>query len=92
VLFHQVSSVFGIDFRQFLFTLDIRAVKLLHTAAAQIPAAAAPVAGITAGRKSAPHDFLALSAGGVFNEDRLHTPPPFLFLLQNSKQQYALFV
>jgi hypothetical protein len=92
VLFHQVSTVFGIDFRQFLFTLDIRAVKFLYTSAAQIPAAAAPVAGIAAGRKSAPHDFLALGAGGVFNKNRLHIPPPFLFLLQNSIPQYALFV
>lgn len=66
------GGVFGVDLRQFLFTVDIGLVDGLHPSAAGVAAAAAAVTQAAAGIQRPPHDLLPLGAGGVPDQQGSH--------------------
>ena len=69
---NEICPIGLVDFPQLPLSLDIRAVHLLHPAAAEISAPAAPIAAAVA--QSPPDDLLPLGPGGVLDEHRFHMP------------------
>ena len=82
-LLYGASAPFGVYLREFLFAVNIRAVYLLHRAAA--PNVAAVAACTAAAAESFPYYLLALLSGRVLDENGFcfHVACPFLlfFLL-----------